>query len=62
MTEIQNTKTKRHRQTDRQMQCFNDKQTNKHALHVDYKHNWDTQLLKHKQTHQQTHTNALFQW
>lgn len=35
MIEIQNTKKRRHRQTDRQTQCFNDKQ-GKNKLHVDY--------------------------
>lgn len=32
MSEIQNTKTK----TNRQMQCFNDRQIHKNAFHVDY--------------------------
>lgn len=32
MSEMQNTKTK----TNRQMQCFNDRQIHKNAFHVDY--------------------------
>lgn len=46
MIEIQNTKTRRHRQTDRQTQCFNDKQGQKNALHVDY----NEQNTKHQNT------------
>lgn len=56
MIEIQTTKTRRHRQTDRQTQCFNDKQGQKmHYMQITMRKIQNTNKHINKQTNALIH-------